>query len=38
MKLASPPDIINEEEKYEVEEIRKHQKKGWGIQFLVHWK
>jgi len=36
MELAPPPDIINEEEEYEVEEIRKHQKKGWGIQFLVH--
>ncbi len=26
MKLASPLDIINEKEEYEVEEIRKHQK------------
>jgi len=24
MELAPPPDIINEEEEYEVEEIRKH--------------
>jgi len=24
MELALPPDIINEEEEYEVEEIRKH--------------
>ena len=38
MEPAPPPDIINEEEGYEVEEIRKHQKKGWGTQFLVHWK
>ena len=38
MEPAPPPDIINEEEEYEVEEIRKYQKKGWGIQFLVHWK
>ena len=30
-------DIINEEE-YEVEEIRKHWKKGRGTQYLVHWK
>ncbi len=28
MELVPPPDIINEEEEYEVEEIRKHQKKG----------
>jgi len=27
MELAPPPDIINEEEEYEVEEIRKHQKR-----------
>ena len=31
IELAPLPDIINEEEKYEVEEIRKHQKKGWGL-------
>jgi len=38
MKLTPPPDIINEEEEYEVEEIRKHQKKGQGTQYLIHWK
>jgi len=38
MELAPPPDIINEKEEYEVEEIRKHQKKGQETQFLVHWK
>jgi len=27
MEPAPSPDIINEEEKYKVEEIRKHQKK-----------
>ena len=27
---ASPPDIINKEEEYEVEEIRKHWKKEQG--------
>jgi len=32
------PDIINEEKEYEVEEIRKHQKKGQETQYLVHWK
>jgi len=36
MELVLPPDIINEEEEYEVEEIRKHQKKGQRHQFLVH--
>jgi len=35
---APPPDIINEEEEYEVEEIRGHRKKGRGTQFLVYWK
>ena len=34
MKLASLPDIINKEEEYEVEKIRKHQKQGQGIQFF----
>jgi len=38
MEPAPPSDIINEEEEYEVEEIRKHRKKRQGIQFLVHWK
>jgi len=38
MKLAPPPDIINEKEEYEVEEIRKHQKREYSTQFLVHWK
>jgi len=31
-------DIINEEEEYEVEEIRKYRKRGWETQYLVHWK
>ena len=35
-KLAPPPTIINEEEKYEVEKVRKHRKCGRGIQYLVH--
>jgi len=35
---ALPPDIINEEEEYKVEEIREHCKKGRGTQFLIHWK
>ena len=32
------PMIINEEEEYEVEEVRKHRKRGREIQYLVHWK
>ena len=35
---APSPMIINEEEKYEVEEVRKHRKHGRGTQYLVHWK
>ena len=35
---APPLTIINEKEEYEVEEIRKHRKRGRGIQYLVHWK
>jgi len=35
---APPPMIINEEEEYEVEEVRKHRKHGRRTQYLVHWK
>ena len=35
---APPPTIINEEEEYEVEEVRKHRKRGQETQYLVHWK
>ena len=38
MNPVLPPTIINEEEKYKVEEVRKHRKQGWRTQFLVHWK
>ena len=38
MELTPPLDIINEEEEYKIEEIRKHQKRGWKTQFLVHQK
>ena len=38
MEPAPLPEIINEEEKYEVEEIRKYPKKGQETQYLVHWK
>jgi len=32
------PTIINEEEEYKVEEVRKHRKRGRRTQYLVHWK
>jgi len=35
---APPPDIVNKEEEYKVEEIRRHRKKGRRTQFLIHWK
>jgi len=38
MKPAPPPTIINEEEEYEVEEVKKHRKQGRRTQYLVHWK
>jgi len=37
-ELAPPPIIINEEEEYEVEKVRKHRKHRRGTQYLVHWK
>jgi len=33
---APPLTIINEEEEYEVEEVREHRKHGRGTQYLVH--
>jgi len=38
MEPAPPPTIINEEEEYKIEEVRKHWKQGKGMQYLVHWK
>jgi len=38
MNPAPPPMIINKEEEYKVEEVRKHRKQEWETQFLVHWK
>ena len=35
---APLPEIINEEEDYEVKEIRKHWKKRQETQYLVYWK
>ena len=38
-KDPTPPlMIINEEEEYEVEEVRKHRKRGRETQYLVYWK
>jgi len=36
MDPTSLPMIINKEEGYEVEEVRKHRKRGWRTQFLVY--
>jgi len=36
MKPTPLPDIINKEEEYEVEEIRKHRKRGQRTQYFVH--
>ena len=38
MEITPLPDIINEKEEYEVEEVQNHRKWGCGTQFLVHWK
>jgi len=35
---VSPPTIINEEEEYKVEEVRKHRKQGRETQYLIYWK
>ena len=38
-KDPTPPlTIINEEEEYEVEEVRKHRKHGRETQYLIYWK
>ena len=33
-----PPEIINDEEEYEVKEVRNYRKQGYSTQFLVYWK
>jgi len=38
IEIALLPNIINEIEEYEVEEIQNHRKKGCSMQFLIHWK
>ena len=38
MRPAPSPDIVNEKEEYEVEEVRNHRKQRHSIQFLVYWK
>jgi len=35
---APLPMIINEEEEYKVEEVRKHRTRGQRTQYLIHWK
>ena len=37
-ELVPPPTIINKEEEYEIEEVRKHKKYRRGMQYLVYWK
>jgi len=37
-KPAPPPTIVNKEEEYEVEEIKKYRKQDREIQYLMHWK
>ena len=34
----APPDLVEEEEEYEVEAILNSHKKGWYIDYLVKWK
>ena len=36
MDSVPQPTIINEEEEYKVEEVRKYRKQGQGTQYLVH--
>jgi hypothetical protein len=36
--MLPPPDIVEEEEEYKIEEIHGHRRKGRGTQYLVHWK
>lgn len=36
--LRPPPDIINEEEEYEVERIDAHRRHGTGYKYLIRWK
>ena len=38
MEPVPLPTIITEEEESEIEEVRKHQKQGKGVQYLVYWK
>jgi len=37
-KPAPPLTIINEEEEYKVEEVKKHRKHERVMQYLVYWK
>ena len=33
-----PPELLEEQEVYEVKTIIKHQKQGWGYQYFIKWK
>jgi len=33
--IGPPPDIVNDEEQYEVERILNHHKRGWNYSFLI---
>jgi Chromo (CHRromatin Organisation MOdifier) domain len=35
--IRPPPDIEEGEEVYEVEQILKHRKHGWGYEYLIKW-
>ena len=36
--IGPPPDIVNDEEQYEVERIINHRKRGRSTQYLIRWK
>jgi len=38
IESAAPPEIVNKDEEYKVEEVKNYRKQEYGIQFLVHWK
>ena len=33
-----PPDIIDDEEQWEIEKIVRHERRGRGRRYLIHWK
>jgi hypothetical protein len=38
LKIPPPPEIVNDQEEYEVENIVNHQNTRIGVEYLVHWK